>query len=98
MTYDASDPRQVDEKAKLAKAEAKAEENFVGTMMSTREGRLFARELLESCHAFQSSFSPDAMRMAFMEGERNVGLKLMSLIMASCPDRYIEMMKEKKDA
>lgn len=97
MTYDASDPKQVKEKAKIAKADEKAKENFVLTLMGSREGRLFTRELLEGCHVFHSSFAADPYKTAFAEGERNVGLKVLGLIMASCPDRYVEMMKEKPE-
>jgi hypothetical protein len=32
--------------------------------------------------------------MACAEGERNIGLRLLSDLMQACPDRYIEMLKE----
>lgn len=98
MTYDASDPKQVGEKAKEAKAAQSARVNFLVSAMSTREGRLWIRDLLESTKVFQTSFSPESLKMAFNEGERNIGLRILADVMTSCPDRYIEMMKENKDA
>lgn len=95
--YNAGDAKAVREKAKQAKSADSDKKNVLVDLLASREGRLWMRDLLESCHIFQSSFGADALKTAFNEGERNVGLKLLSDIMQSCPDKYVEMMKEKKD-
>jgi hypothetical protein len=54
-------------------------------------------ELFERCHIYETSFGFDALGMAFREGERNVGLKLVGEIQVHCPEQYLQMMKEAKD-
>jgi hypothetical protein len=54
-------------------------------------------ELLETCHIFSTSFSDVDLRMAFMEGQREIGLRLLMDIMGACPDHYIQMMRESNE-
>lgn len=35
--------------------------------------------------------------MAFMEGQREVGIRLLSDIMGACPDAYVTMMRERNE-
>jgi hypothetical protein len=47
-----------------------------------------------SCHVFQSSFTTNALAMAFSEGERNVGLLITNDLITASPDNYLLMLKE----
>ena len=95
MTYNAGERRDV----KLAeKASRRAERDrleVITNLMSTPPGRAYTLDFLERTHVFASSFTPNALTMAFSEGERNVGLQLLNDIMRACPSEYIEMMEER---
>jgi hypothetical protein len=43
---------------------------------------------------WRSSFSTNALTMAFSEGQRNEGLRLLAQITTHAPERYAEMLKE----
>jgi len=80
---------------KQAKLEEQQRRECINGIMSVAPGRKWMCDLLEHCHIFATSFSDAAIRMAFMEGQREVGLRLLTDIMASCPDEYITMMGER---
>ena len=50
--------------------------------------------MLERAGVFRSSFSSDAMAMAFNEGNRNSGLALLATVNSLAPAEYIKMMQE----
>lgn len=94
MTYDASnrkDIRRAEKAARIAEAERI---NYLKAAMSTAAGRNWFCDLLEACHLFSDPFTADPLREAYSKGERNVGLRLFSDIIAHCPDYYILMMRE----
>jgi hypothetical protein len=62
--------------------------------MGSQAGRGWMFELLAGCHVYETSFSTNALSMAYHEGERNVGLKLVAALAVACPERYLEMMRE----
>lgn len=64
-------------------------------ILSTRQGRRFFWKLLTQCHVFETSFTGNSQTF-FNEGERNVGLKLISDLNESDPDAYLKMLKESK--
>lgn len=66
-------------------------------LMGHEEGRRIAWRLLEEAGVFRSSFSMDGLQMAFSEGNRNQGIKLLAEIHEHCPVRYTQMVKEQKD-
>lgn len=63
-------------------------------MMNDARGRRIVWRQLADAGVFRSSFSPDAMQMAFNEGRRDGGLKLLAQIDSLCPEHYSTMMKE----
>jgi hypothetical protein len=93
-SFNASDPAQVAAKRRSAGKKRKANESVVYTIMSTQSGREWVHSLLESCHCFGTSFTGEAMTMAFKEGERNIGLLIIAQIMKAAPDEFIIMLKE----
>jgi hypothetical protein len=85
------DVRRAEKEAKLAETNRREIINYI---MSTNPSRAWMHDVLEACHVFRSSFSADSLQMAFAEGERNVGLRMLVDIMTICPDQYILMMRE----
>lgn len=53
----------------------------------TPEGQIFLGYLLEFCHVYQNSFMTDPHMTAFNEGQRSVGIELISLLVNE-PDRF----------
>lgn len=63
-------------------------------LMSDQRGRRIVWRLLSEAGVFQTSFNPEAMTMAFKEGQRTAGLQLLAQVHKLCPDLYTTMMKE----
>src|SRR6266702_1556336 len=95
--YDASNRKDVRKAEKAARQQERTRQDIIKGIMSVAGGRSWMLDILESCHVFASSFSIDSSRMAFSEGERNVGLQLLNDIMAACPDQYVVMMRERNE-
>jgi hypothetical protein len=95
MAYDAGNRKDVRELQKRAKLEEQQRREIVNGIMSVAPGRKWVCELLETCHIFATSFSDVGLRMAFMEGQREIGLRLLMDIMGACPDQYVQMMGER---
>ena len=77
--------------------ERQNEESDVKWLMSQKRGRRMVWRFLDQAGVFRSSFSTNAMQMAFAEGTRNYGLRLIGLVHAACPEQYTVMMKEHND-
>ena len=95
MPYDASNRRDVKALEREAKLADQQRREIVNGIMSLEPGRRWMCDLLEQCHIFATSFSDVDLRMAFMEGQREIGLRLLMDVMAACPDQYITMMRER---
>lgn len=83
-----------EERARLA---LRIEVDDLKWLMSDKRGRRFAHRLLERAGVWRSSFNTNALAMAFAEGQRNEGLRLLAHIQSHCPDRGTEMLKESKE-
>ena len=94
MSYDASDPRRVKDRIKQLKVEESIKDALIQQIMGSREGRAWVYDFFEAAHLWRTSFTVDALVMAFAEGERNIGLRLLSDVMRAAPDRYLEMVRE----
>lgn len=66
-------------------------------LMSNKRGRRFVHRSLERAGVWRISFNTNALTMAFNEGMRNEGLRLLSQVTEHCPKRYTEMLKESKE-
>lgn len=65
-------------------------------LMSDARGRRVVWQQLEGAMVFVSTFNTSGSLTAFNEGKRSGGLQLMNSIMAACPDRFFQMLKEHK--
>ncbi len=85
-----------DAKREDAKHEERIESDDMTWLMGNRRGRRIVWRLLSRAGVFRTSFSTNAMQMAFNEGNRNEGLRLISSLLQNCPERYAEMLQEQK--
>ena len=96
-TFDSADPAAVEKQRKAAAASRRETLEAVLVMMGSRAGRRWMYDLLEAAHMFGTSFvQGDPYATAFREGERNLGLRLMSDIQEVAADLYIVMVREAK--
>lgn len=63
-------------------------------LLATSAGKLYFREQLERAGVFRSSFDSDPLRMAFNEGRRNEGLRLLSELFAADPAAALSILTE----
>jgi hypothetical protein len=97
MTFDASSRKDVRRLEKESARIDKERQTVIYQIMDTTTGREYIWNELSAAHVFQTCFSSDPLQMAFLEGERNAGLRLMADIMENCPDLFIQMMRESND-
>lgn len=72
-------------------------ENDLRYVLASDQGKRFIWGLLEACGIFKSSFTGSS-ETYFLEGQRNIGLKLLADVMKTDPEAYIKMYKSgKKD-
>jgi hypothetical protein len=87
------DAAREDSEARAALIREQEAADFIWLMNDQRGRRIVWRQLAAS-RVFHSSFDPTAMNMAFNEGRRAEGLRLLAQVHALCPDLYPTMMKE----
>lgn len=89
-----------EELAKQKKAEQLATVQMrddVRKLMGTVPGRRVVWYLLEQFGIFRTSYSSEALAMAFSEGRRSAGLELMALVCTFCPEQYDKMAREARE-
>lgn len=64
-------------------------------LMASKKGRRFMWRLLDAAGVTRLSYDRNALEMAFNEGNRNFGNKVLAWILDECPDQYLAMLKEK---
>lgn len=82
------------EKASQAQLAAQTEIDDLHWLMGDVRGRRFMWRLLKRSGIYRTSYTGEALSMAFKEGERNVGLGLVDEILKHCPKRLSEMQTE----
>ena len=66
----------------------------LGRLMGDPAGRRWVYQMLSECHIWATSFANNPVRMAFLEGERQRGLRLLEEVISANSDMYIQMLKE----
>lgn len=82
------------ERAKNADQEKEQEARDWQFLLGDARGRRVVWRLLEKAGVFRVSFVPDAMQLAFNEGNRNLGLMVQAKVIEHAPGAYLEMLKE----
>ncbi len=84
---------QIDEKER--KRELEARKNDLLQVLKVPEGRRLIYHILELCGPYRASFcGSDSALAAFKEGQRDIGLELLSLINLADPAIYLQMQRE----
>lgn len=101
-TYDPTDIR-AQERARADAATQRrlsrdTEESDLKWLVSSKRGRRIVWRLLEQAGVFRLSFNTNSMQMAFNEGNRSYGNRVLALLHAHCPDAYVQMMNEARTA
>jgi hypothetical protein len=96
-SYDASDPRHVQDRRKRHRLLDRRADAAFAQLMATPDGRLWTWRVLCACGVFHSSWDPHAGRTSFNEGRRDVGLQLLADVNRICPELYGQMQKENAD-
>lgn len=73
------------------------EESDFKWLMGSKRGRRIVWRLLERAGVFRTSFNTNSMAMAFAEGSKNEGLRLLANIHTLCPELYPTLVKEAND-
>lgn len=95
--YDAGNFEDVKQALKKHKLLEDTRETGLRQILSTAEGRAFLWYLLERCGVYQSSFSADALTMAFNEGRRDIGNFILAAIHHVNPVAYLTMTQEAQE-
>lgn len=66
----------------------------VKKLMASPWGRRLMWGMLADAKTYQPTFDTNAMRMAHNEGLRSFGINLLAYVQMTCPERYLEMLKE----
>jgi hypothetical protein len=85
------------DKKERERLEQQSEESDVKWLMSNKRGRRIVWRLLNQSGVFRLSFNTDSMLMAFAEGNRNFGNRILSLVHSQCPELYPVMVKEQNN-
>jgi hypothetical protein len=91
------DRKSIRAKEKDAALADRRREDVLRNVMSTIEGRAWLWDLLASCNCFSTTFTGDPQRSAFLEGQRAIGLSILSDITTACPDQYIQAQRESNE-
>jgi len=95
--YNAGDAQHVAKAKSRQKTRGLQKKAALRKLMSDAEGRMWMWDLLTLCGIFHSSFSVEALRCAFNEGRRDIGLRLLADINQLSPELYIRMMGENQE-
>lgn len=98
MEYNPTDINALDAKEAEREEQRKKAQDTEATdvkwLMKQRAGRRIVWRLLEQAHVFQSSFNTNALTMAFNEGNRNYGNRLLALVQRHSSEFYLTMVEE----
>lgn len=100
-TYDPNDTREQDKARADVKLKRKLssdnEKDDLKWLMGSKRGRRIIWRQLDNAGVFKLSFNTNAMMMAFAEGNRNEGLRMLNMIQTACPEQYPVMVREAND-
>lgn len=63
-------------------------------LMEQKRGRRVVWRILEEAGIYRSVFHTSGSVMAFNEGQRNAGLRLLDQVMRAAPQQYMTMLEE----
>lgn len=81
-------------KAARAKLAGDLEADDLKQLMGQKWGRRIVWRLLDEAGVHRLSFNTNGSVMAFQEGQRSYGQRMLALLHTHCLDRYVEMLRE----
>lgn len=96
LVKNAADEGQVKEAKGLEKNSRKRELADLLTVASTIQGKRFIWRYLTQCGVFKTSFTGNNQTF-FLEGQRNIGLQLLTDVNEADPQLYVDIMKANKE-
>lgn len=66
----------------------------IRVVMGTAAGSRLILRLLNITGPYRSTFDADPIRMAFLEGNRNFGCRIVSDLLEACPEKYVQLITE----
>lgn len=100
---DANDPAILERQAKAEKRRQASDNRVIQEMMATREGRDWFYRLLSVCHIYDAGTDlgtehrpSDPFKTYFLNGERNIGHRLLADVQRAAPSAYMQMLAEAK--
>lgn len=90
LVKNAADESQIRSAEVKKKIQEDNEHNDLKYILDSEQGRRFIWKQLERCGVFKSSFTGSS-ETYFLEGQRNIGLKLLADVMACDPQAYLKM-------
>lgn len=97
LVGNAADPEQVKSAVRKEKFNRDTELNDIRQVLSSLQGRRFVWKYLGVCGVDRISFGNGNDNTNFLEGQRNVGLKLKADIVDADPEYFLQMIKESKE-
>lgn len=91
----AADEEQVKDARDREKLKLEKDQNDLKWVLSMPQGRRFLYRLLEMCGVYKSSFTGSSETF-FLEGQRNIGLKVLAEITGADSELYLTMLREAK--
>lgn len=91
--FNAGDEEQVAERKKLSATQEAQRIEGLRKIVNDPDSRLWLRDLLGFCGIGRSSFTGNSQTF-FLEGQRNVGLRVQGELVKHYPDAFITMLKE----
>lgn len=77
-----------------AKRDTETNKTIISTLMSTVQGRRWIWLELSFAQVFTASETLDPARLAYNEGRRNTGLRLLASVTQHAPAMYVRMTEE----
>ena len=94
MIEDLGEKKDVKARTKRVGKKARSLDETLRGIMGTGIGRAWIWSILSTCRSFEMEAPTDAVAMAFRNGERNVGICLLSDVMRVAPHEFVDMMRE----
>lgn len=92
--YNAADPKRVKDHARKEKDAHKQLMADVRAVMSTPAGLRWMQHIIAECRVFQSIYHPSS-QIYFLEGQRNVGLRIWAEIEEAAPDMVLQLLQNR---
>lgn len=99
LVKNAADQEQVEYGKKVAKATEKSHIDDVYAIMQAPQGERFLAKMLSRCGVHQTSVTAECNtnQTFFLEGQRNVGLQLLSDLMEADPEKCVRIITIAKE-